>query len=70
MTSYCCQCGARLLTAEEVGKVLDTGHGSLTPASARKVMTRAGTPEVRGYSADEAQPYTADRPGKDRWGHK
>jgi hypothetical protein len=70
MTStYCCTCGARLLTAEEVGKVLNPSD-PLTPASARREMSRAGISEARGYPAHQVRTYALGRPGRGRWGHK
>jgi hypothetical protein len=70
MTSYRCTCGNSLLTAEEVGEILDTGNGPLTPASARKAMARGNVSEARGYPSDQVIAYARGRPGKGRWGHK
>jgi hypothetical protein len=72
MTTYRCTCGARLISAEEVGRVLNS-HEPLTQASARKVMTCADIPdipEIRGYPSDRVHADAIRRPGKGRWGHK
>jgi hypothetical protein len=70
MTStYCCACGVRLLTAEEVGKVLNRSD-PLTPASARREMSRTGMSEARGYPDDQVCTYLIGRPGRSRWGQK
>jgi hypothetical protein len=70
MTNDRCQCGARLLSAEQVGELLNTGTGPLSAASARKAVARAGITEARGYSVEQVRAYAAGRPGKGRWGHK
>jgi hypothetical protein len=69
MTSHRCTCGARLISAEEVGRVLNPNE-PLTPASALKAMTCADIPEIRGYPADQVHAYAIRRPGKGRGGHK
>jgi hypothetical protein len=68
--TYRCTCGNRLLTAEEVGKILDTGNGPLSPAAARKALARGSISEVRGYPADQTIAYARGRPGKGRWRHR
>lgn len=61
--------GNRLLTAEEVGKILNPTD-LLTPASARNEINRAGITEARGYPAEKVHTYSRGRPGRGRWGHK
>jgi hypothetical protein len=61
--------GNRLLTAEEVGKILNPTD-FLTPASAREEINRAGITEARGYPAEKSHIYARGRPSRGRWGHK
>jgi hypothetical protein len=68
MSTQHCTCGNYLLSAEEVGKILNPAD-PLTPASARPEMSRAGISEARGYPADQVLTDAASRPGKGRRGH-
>jgi hypothetical protein len=61
MSTHRCACGARLLSAEEVGR---------TPASARKEMTWAGISEARGYPTGQVRSFAVGHSGKGRWGHE
>ena len=68
MSTHRCTCGNRLLSAEEIGKILNPTD-PLTPASGRREMSRAGIGKTRGYPADQVRAYAAGHPGKSRRGH-
>lgn len=55
-----------LWDAERVGRELNESH-PLTPAAARKEMTRAGIRSLHGYPAELVRRYRARRKGR---GHR
>jgi hypothetical protein len=69
MTTHRCICGARLISAEVIDRVLNPNE-PLMPASVRKATTRADISHIPDIPADRVHAYAIRRSGKGRWGHK